>query len=47
MAPRSATQPIACVRAWIQIKYHWALTLPSAKQTALQNMLATCCPDRW
>ncbi|MEU4830813.1 HNH endonuclease family protein [Streptosporangium sp. NPDC023615] len=29
-------------RAWIQVKFHWKLTLQGSEKTALQNMLATC-----
>ncbi|WP_156056493.1 hypothetical protein [Streptosporangium roseum] len=29
-------------RAWVQVNYHWGLTLQSSEKSALQGMLATC-----
>nr|WP_239158541.1 HNH endonuclease family protein [Actinoplanes humidus] len=29
-------------RAWVKVKYVWALTITSAEKTALTSMLATC-----
>ncbi|MFC7761695.1 HNH endonuclease family protein [Catellatospora bangladeshensis] len=39
--PRSAFR-CTYARAWIQVKYYYALTVDSAEKSALNSMLATC-----